>query len=269
MFATKVYFSLSEITDPAKHRDHNEWHQLDHRPENLLLPGIGWGDRWVRSPDCAAASRVSDAACANAHYAIMYWFREPMRETLDEWFLLTERSFQWGRSPQVGWTRRPVRGSFRPIKGYASPRTRLSPEEIVFRPVQGIYVMLSRVLRRDAAAHEAWRWQDEVQIPALLDCDGVAGAWTFASEDQFKPMHADPQPGWTFADRHTRPGEQPPMRLTLLYLDGDPVEVAKRIAGKDADWRNSGQARDLSGIEEVFFASPLRRVVPWEWSWFD
>ena len=51
----------------------------------------------------------------------MYWFREPMGETLNGWFLLTERSFQWGRSPQIGWTKRPLRGFFTPIKGYVAP----------------------------------------------------------------------------------------------------------------------------------------------------
>src|SRR6185437_4809689 len=112
MLASRAYFSFSEITDPGKHRDHNEWHQLDHRPENLIQKGVAWGDRWVRSPDCAAASMVVAPAYAAAHYAIMYWFREPLGPTLDEWFGLSERSFQWGRSPQIGWTRRPLRSLF-------------------------------------------------------------------------------------------------------------------------------------------------------------
>lgn len=109
MFATRTYFSLSEITDPDRHRDHNEWHQLDHQPENLLLPGVALGSRWVRSPDCAAVSSGSATTYMKSHYGLMYWFREPMAETLDDFFELSERSFQWGRSPQVGWTNRPMR----------------------------------------------------------------------------------------------------------------------------------------------------------------
>ncbi len=27
--------------------------------------------------------------------------------------------------------------------------------------------------------------------------------------------------------------------------------------------------RDTSQVEEVFFASPFRMIVPWEWNWFD
>src|SRR5258708_33091163 len=90
MFATRVYFSLSEITDPRKHRDHNEWHQLDHQPENLLLPGVALGGRWVRSPDCAAVSTGAVDDYTKSHYGIMYWFREPMTEPLDDFFALSE-----------------------------------------------------------------------------------------------------------------------------------------------------------------------------------
>jgi len=92
MFASKVYFSLTEILDPAHHRTHNEWHQLDHRPENLLLPGVAWGDRWVRSPDCAQASAGLAPEYARTHYAIMYWFREPLRAAISrQWWMVRQR----------------------------------------------------------------------------------------------------------------------------------------------------------------------------------
>ena len=62
MLARKAFFSFTGINDPAKHRDYNEWHQLDHRPENLALPGVVWGERWVHSPDCAAVAVLSFTA---------------------------------------------------------------------------------------------------------------------------------------------------------------------------------------------------------------
>ena len=67
-FASKAFFSLTEIPDGTLHRRYNEWHQLDHRPENLRLPGVAWGERWVRSPDCAAAGTSPDPTLANLHY---------------------------------------------------------------------------------------------------------------------------------------------------------------------------------------------------------
>ena len=51
MFSERAFFSFIELTDPEQHREYNEWHQLDHRPENLLLPGVAWGDRWARRRD--------------------------------------------------------------------------------------------------------------------------------------------------------------------------------------------------------------------------
>ena len=56
------FFSFTEITDPAEHRSYNEWHQLDHMPEQYPLPGIAYGQRWVSTPACRAARAVSGAA---------------------------------------------------------------------------------------------------------------------------------------------------------------------------------------------------------------
>ena len=44
------FFSFTEVTDPAAHREYNEWHQLDHLPEQMPLGGIrsasaGWRRR--------------------------------------------------------------------------------------------------------------------------------------------------------------------------------------------------------------------------------
>jgi len=269
MFASKVYFSLTEILDPAHHRTHNEWHQLDHRPENLLLPGVAWGDRWVRSPDCAQASAGLAPEYARTHYAIMYWFREPLRPTLDQFFALSEFSFQWGRSPQIGWTKRPLRGFFSPVKGYVAARVRVSVDALPRRPVRGIHVTISRLRRHDALAHEAFRWYDEVRIPDLLQCRGAAGAWTFASDDLFPPPWEESTPAWSFADSGSRLAAASPLRMTIMYLDEDPLEYLADVAERDAAWRASGRVRDTSSIEDVFFASPFRMIVPWEWNWFD
>ena len=262
MFASRAYFSLSEITDPARHRAHNEWHQLDHQPENFVLPGVAAGSRWVRPPDCAAASAVVAPGYANVHYAIMYWFREPLARSLEDFFILSERSFQWGRSPQIGFTHRPMRGFFVPTKGYAAPRIDLPPDALAYRPVKGMLATLSRVERRDDEAAALARWYDEVRIPDLLECPGVAGAWTLAAEE------ADAPGAWPFADRGARAGAAVPNRLQLLYLDEDPLAVLEAIDARTPAWRRAGRLRDNSAVEEIVFASPLRAIVAWEWDWF-
>ncbi len=35
------FFSFTEVTDPAEHRSYNEWHQLDHMPEQFPIAGGG------------------------------------------------------------------------------------------------------------------------------------------------------------------------------------------------------------------------------------
>ena len=100
-FASKAFFSFTEIPDATLHRRYNEWHQLDHRPENLRLPGVAWGERWVHSPDCAAAAAAPDPSLAHLHYLNMYWLRGPVDESVAEWNELAERSFHWGRRDDV------------------------------------------------------------------------------------------------------------------------------------------------------------------------
>lgn len=269
MFATRVYFSLSEMTDPTKHRDHNEWHQLDHQPENLLLPGVALGSRWVRSPDSTAFSSGTATSYMAAHYGIMYWFREPMAETLDDFFELSERSFQWGRSPQVGWTRRPMRGFFAPLKGYVAPRVRVTVEALPYRPVKAVLVKLSNLRGSEVDRTAALRWQDEVHIPALVGCDGVAGAWTFAADELFKAPWNEGRESWSFADKASRAANPQPQRLQILYLDGEPADAIGNIQQRENELRRDGLWHDASATEEILFTSPLRAIVAWQWDWFN
>jgi hypothetical protein len=268
MFASRTYFSLSVIASPERHLDHNLWHQLDHRPENLLLLGVAWGDRWVRSPDCAGMSHGSNAAYLAAHYGIMYWFREPLRETLDDWFHLTHRSFQWGRSSQVGWTERPMRGFFSPVKGYVAPRAFVSIEALPYRPVKAVHVTLSRVEHTHKDAAEILRWYDRERLPDLLACRGVAGGWVLAEDASFQARWEEGGPQWPFADQATRSGIATPNRMQILYLDEEPADVLADIEARDRELKKQGRLRDTSAVEDVMFASPLRAITAWEWDWF-
>ena len=98
MLARKAFFSFTGITDKAKHRAYNEWHQLDHRPENLALPGVVWGERWVHSPDCAARATYGGTAVDATHYINLYWYREPYAESIKEWQdLVLEHGWAYGK----------------------------------------------------------------------------------------------------------------------------------------------------------------------------
>ncbi|WP_344415694.1 hypothetical protein [Pseudonocardia ailaonensis] len=246
---------------PAQHRIYNEWHQLDHRPENLRLPGVAWGDRWARTPGCAQVGREvagePDAPFADVDYMAMYWFRPPYDTSLDEWNRLGEDSFQWGRGPLLPGVRRPLLGFFAPVLGYAAPRVAVSAETLPFRPNRGMHLTLTRLDEpHGATAHEQFRWLDTVRIPDLLDCPGVAGAWTFSliETQRHTSLPLDSVPD------HPRGS----LRITLLYLDDDPEqvtrEIGKRIAAQDAD----GRGAPAPQAEQVLLSTPLRTIIPWQ-----
>jgi hypothetical protein len=251
MLANKAFFSFTEVPDPADHRAYNEWHQLDHRPENLRLPGVLWGERWVRSPDCEAAAAVPDASLAALHYVNMYWFDDPVDASTTAWSALAEQTFHEGRRADVHLAARLLMGFFRPIKGYVNERVRVSADVLPFRPVRGMHVTVTHVAEpRAAEAERLFDWYDRVHIPAVLACDGVAGAWTFASES-------------TFESALDLAGvvSPPSTRILLVYLDGDPLAVADEL--------RTGVPHETTAVERVVFRGPLRTIVPWEWAWFD
>ena len=256
MLAARTFFSFLELTDPARHREFNAYHQLDHRPANLALPGVVWGDRWVRTPECAATSGAAEGALGRIHYVAMYWFADPVEESVNEWNELGRRAFQQGRMPGAGWTRRDV-GFFRPAQGYVSPRVRVSADVLPFRPVRGMHLTVSRMTDpHGAATEEAYSWYDRVHIPDLLTCDGVAGAWTFYSD-------------WTTlldAEQRRTPGG---IRVTLLYLDGDPAAFRRDRAAREQQWRAAGRMLDTSAVEHRLLDTTLHAIAPWEWDWFD
>ena len=256
MLSRKAFFSFVELTDSTKHGQYNEYHQLDHRPANLALPSVVWGDRWVRTPDCTDASGAARAPLDRVQYVAMYWFAEPVDESIKEWRELGERAFQWGRKPDTDWSRREV-GYFVPLKGYVNPRVRISEDALPFRPVRGVHVRVSLISEpHSSATEEMYSWYDRVHIPDLVSCAGVAGAWTFYSE--WNTLLAD--------DERRVPGGA---RVTLLYLDGDPLEFVAAREQRMAEWEAAGRLLDTAPMETVLLDSPLLDIRPWEWSWFD
>ena len=64
---------------------------------------------------------------------------------------------------------------------------------------------------------------------------------------------------WTFAsnpDLTSRRWTAGPRRVTVAWLDDDPVSVSERIAPV---------LGHRTGVE---FAGPFETITPWEWDWF-
>jgi hypothetical protein len=251
VLADKAFFSFTEVPNPVDHRAYNEWHQLDHRPENLRLPGVVWGERWVHAPDCAAVSTPPAEPFTGLHYVNMYWFRSPVDAATAEWSALAERTLQQGRRADVHLAVRLSMGFYRPVKGYVNGRVRVGEDVLPFRPNRGVHVTVTEVAEpRAPEAERLFEWYDRTYMPAVLGCDGVAGAWLFADESTFATaldLTGEPSP--------------PSRRIVLAYLDGDPVRTAAELSALPRD--------RAEPVERTLFSGPLRAITPWEWDWFD
>lgn len=257
MRAARTYISFTEVTDPTKHRAYNEWHQLDHRPENINLPGIIYGERFVHTPQCAAERFAEDPLLCPFHYLLTYWMEEPMERTWREFRAFASNSIAMGRRPDIPYSKRRLQGIFYPLKGYAAPRVLVSPEALPYRPARGLYVSVADVHDLESSdAQEMLTWYDQVHIPDMLTCPGVAGAWTFVSD-----------PAYTFP---TSVNPNPPGRIVLIYyLDQQPMQVLAHVKPQVAKWQAAGRMRDNSKTKKNLFVGPVEVIRPWEWDWFD
>ena len=80
----------------------------------------------------------------------------------------------------------------------------------------------------------------------MLDVDGVAGLWTFATSPRLNRLTWDP-------------GNR---RITVVYLDDEPLRVTDAL---DAARRGAlARRRRATAV-----AGPLETIVPWQWDWFD
>jgi hypothetical protein len=169
--ASKVrlgFLSFTEITDPARHRAYNEWHQLDHMPEQFPLDGVAYGRRWVSTPACRAARAVSGERLDPIHYLTCYLMTEPVTRTLEEFKALAVELRDAGRWFEE--RRAVLSGPFPLIDGAAAPRVRVSAAAVPWRPERGVYAVV-------APADDPGPGCDEwCAVP------GVAGAWVFADE---------------------------------------------------------------------------------------
>lgn len=250
------FFSFTEITDPLEHRSYNEWHQLDHMPEQFPNPGIAFGERWVSTPDCTRARLADDGLLFPIHYVTCYYVTEPVGGTLDEFMDLGAQLRELGRFHRD--RKAHLVGPFQFVKGYAAPRVLVSPEAIPYRPKRGVIVTVTDPV--DTAAetdvkNEVDVWLDRVHHPDLLSVPGIAGLWTF------KSLGDD---GGGFAD-----GNPAGRRITLMYLDGEPLEVAAKLGEELEEWRRAGRIPDLGKNQKTIFAGPLETITPWQWDWFD
>jgi hypothetical protein len=233
------FFSFTEITDPSQHHAYNEWHQLDHLPEQYPLDGVVWGQRWVRSPACRDAGPAATSGFDRTHYVTCYLMSEPVRETLKAFRDLGRELHRLDRFFEQ--RRAVLSGPFTVIGAHAAPRVRVSPAAVPVRPNLGAYVAL---WERPPGSPD--RPGAAALVGELLELPGVAGVWEFAAH----PIGAEFK--WETRDH----------AALLCYLDAPPLEVAPAIAeALDRHGADTGEAPLLAG--------PLETITPWQWDWFE
>lgn len=201
------FFSFTEVTRPDQHRAYNEWHQLDHMPEQHPLPGIAWGERWVSTPACRAARTASGPLLDPVHYVTLYLMAAPLDQTLADFFRLArelrdlDRFFEHRNAP--------LTGPHDIVGTAAAPRVLVSPASIPFRPNLGVHVRVDRDLDVEVQRD---------RLDALVEVPGVAGAWAFRRR---------PDDGAGAGDV--------PQAITVAWLDGEPLDVAASIAALPPD----------------------------------
>jgi hypothetical protein len=184
------FFSFTEVTDPATHRAYNEWHRLDHLPEQFSLDGVLFGQRWVCTPACREARVAVSPRLEPCHYVTLYLMRGP--EVLPEFVALAQRLRRADRF--FAHRQAHLSGPFEVRSRWVSPRVKVSAAVIPHRPARGIYVVAGPAIDGEAlVAHE-----------------GVAGAWAFADVD----ADADADSGRT---------------ITVAFIDGDLDETAREL----------------------------------------
>lgn len=251
MFSNLAFFSFVELADRSLHGEYNRWHQLDHRPENLALPGVLWGDRWARAekPETAEQDGFN-----GTDFVAMYWFKDPAGQSVEQWDRLGENSFQWGRGPLIPGVQRRMLAFFTPVKGYAAPRILIGPEVLPYRPNQGVHIRVTRYPQpHSQQAHQEFAFEDRVLMPKLLEVDQVAGGWTFSFS------HAQQHSTLPFPKTvEDEPGQ---LRLQLLYLDGNPEAAAEGIRAVHAQLKSGEAAPPAAG--ELVFESVCKTIIPW------
>ena len=258
------FFSFTEITEPTAHRAYNEWHQLDHLPEQMPITGIAHGERWVATPRCSAVRYPLPSATgaprdasdlSAAHYLTLYLMRDPLDATLRSFYDLAARLHREDRF--FPHRRALATGPLAVLGAFAAPRTRISAAAVPYRPNRGAFAVVETP--KGAGLRSPGHCSAAAQV--LLRVPGVAGVWFFGpaaatgQNDQSTPEDSPtPAPG--------AGGDPLEADVTLCFLDADPVPVAEDIVDLLAlRWEPPGSAPLL--------AEPFETVVPWSWDWFD
>lgn len=248
------FFSFSAVTRAGQHQAYNAWHMFDHIPENMALPGVMHGQRWVCPPEYAEQRLANDPALAPHQYMTLYLFEEPADRVTREFIDLAPRLEALGRFNHD--RKSYLSGPFLLVKAYAAPRVLVSPEAIPYRPGTGLFVSVDD-LAEASMEGSIGTWLDQVHVPDMLSVRHVAGiCW-------FQALHNE---------RGGRSGIPMPAGRTVRvhYLDGDPAEMLADLKKKLPLWKKTGRYPAGTDALKPVLASLYQTIPPTSrFDWFD
>jgi hypothetical protein len=219
---TTTFVSMSARQPERRDEEYIEWHSLDHRPEQHRIAGLRQSLRLVSTPACRSRRVASTPRYDAVDHVMTYFFTD--REALGTFQALSD-----ALPPE----RRPLTlpsveyGIYDLTGKVAAPSAVSGADVLPWRPALGVFLLLE---------------QGSGPPGALIDVDGVAGAWWHQGAVVDDPLPIDLR------------GSQ----LSYLFLDDDPVDVAERLAAPLAQ-------RWAAGDVVPLLAAPFYAVVPFEW----
>jgi len=229
-----AFFSFTPPAPAGDDGSYLRWHLLDHMPEQYQLPGIVLGTRWIADGDYLSARLAGAGPLADTGSVVNYLVGAPVQQTHDDFMALGRKLAEVGRFPE----RRPsLEVSFVALlQSHAAPRALVSSEVVPFRPHRGALVIV------EEPAGDVGPWLAGLEAEhyrQLLEVPGVGGAWMYGPAGA-TTLHANVQ--------------HDPRYVTVVYLDEDPLAVAKSLTPLVEHRWASGAVRPL-------FAGPLRSMV--------
>ena len=223
------FFSLTPPSPPDDDGSYLRWHLLDHMPEQYSIPGVVLGSRWIADGEYGDHVIVASHELGPVGGVVSYLFADPVQQTYDEFMALGAHLAVVGRFPE----RRPsLQTRLHALAdAHAAPSAKVSAEVLPFRPHRGVLLVIEDPAKTTSRPEN---------IDPVLAVDGVAGIWSFVATND-----------WTVLP--SCQGE--PQRVTLIYLDRDPLETTATLRPLlEQQWDGVAPA----------FAAPFRTMVRWD-----
>jgi len=231
-------FSMTGPAGPDDDGSYLKWHLLDHMPEQFQLPGIVHASRWIADGAYLDGRIAGGGHLEHVGNVVNYFVGDPAQQTLDDFMELGGRLAEKGRFPEV---RPSLQLRMLALLGwYSSPQALISAEVVPWRPHRGVVVIVEEPTGDHPADWLQWLHLDH--MPAVLSVPGTAGAWLYGST--------------AFWNLHPR-AQGAPQYVSVVYIDGDPLAVARELTPLIEQRWASGAVRPL-------FAGPLRTMIHWD-----